>query len=97
MLEVVATCDSKNVSIKIIPDLYEIISGQARTSQLYGFPLIDIMPQLMPEWEKKYFPNYDAVWEKLDIHVLNDDEQLACVTRTYPELSWDEIMKELEG
>jgi len=53
MLEVVATCDSNNLSIKIIPDLYEIISGQARTSQLYGFPLIDIMPQLMPEWEKK--------------------------------------------
>ena len=53
MLEVVAKCDSNNVSIKIIPDLYEIISGQARTSQLYGFPLIDIMPQLMPEWEKK--------------------------------------------
>ncbi len=53
MLEVVAECDSNNVSIKIIPDLYEIISGQARTSQLYGFPLIDIMPQLMPEWEKK--------------------------------------------
>jgi exopolysaccharide biosynthesis polyprenyl glycosylphosphotransferase len=53
MLEVVAACDNKNISIKIIPDLYEIISGQARTSQLYGFPLIDIMPQLMPEWEKK--------------------------------------------
>ena len=53
MLEVVALCDSNDVSIKIIPDLYEIISGQARTSQLYGFPLIDIMPQLMPEWEKK--------------------------------------------
>ena len=53
MLEVVATCDSDTISIKIIPDLYEIISGQARTSQLYGSPLINISPQLMPEWEKK--------------------------------------------
>lgn len=53
MLEVVAACDSDSVSIKIIPDLYEIISGQARTSQLYGSPLIDISSQLMPEWEKK--------------------------------------------
>jgi exopolysaccharide biosynthesis polyprenyl glycosylphosphotransferase len=53
MLEVVAACDSDNVSIKIIPDLYEIISGQARTSQLYGAPLINITPLLMPEWEKK--------------------------------------------
>lgn len=53
MLEVVAVCDSPQISIKIIPDLYEIISGQARTSQLYGSPLINITPQLMPEWEKK--------------------------------------------
>jgi exopolysaccharide biosynthesis polyprenyl glycosylphosphotransferase len=29
------------------------LSGQARTAQIYGIPLIDIMPQLMPEWEKK--------------------------------------------
>jgi exopolysaccharide biosynthesis polyprenyl glycosylphosphotransferase len=53
LMNVVADCEMEDVSIKIIPDLYEIISGQARTSQIYGFPLIDIMPQLMPEWEKK--------------------------------------------
>ncbi len=53
LMQVVADCEMEEVSIKIIPDLYEIISGQARTSQIYGFPLIDIMPQLMPEWEKK--------------------------------------------
>jgi len=61
MLDVVGKCDLENVSIKIIPDLYEIISGQARTSQLYGFPLIDIMPQLMPEWEKKLKRLFDIV------------------------------------
>ena len=41
------------MGLKIVPDLYEILSGQARTSQIYGMPLIDIMPELMPEWEKK--------------------------------------------
>ena len=53
MMNVIAKSDEKNVRIKIVPDLYEIIGGQARTSQIYGFPLIDVMPQLMPEWEKK--------------------------------------------
>jgi len=43
----------KDVGLKIVPDLYEILSGQAKTSQIYGMPLIDIMPELMPEWEKK--------------------------------------------
>ena len=45
--------ENKGIGLKIVPDLYEILSGQARTSQLYGIPLIDIMPELMPEWEKK--------------------------------------------
>ena len=47
--------------MKIVPDLYEILSGQARTSQIYGIPLIDIMPQLMPEWEKKLKRIFDII------------------------------------
>ncbi len=53
LIQLISKCDQKNVGIKIVPDLYEILSGQAKTSQIYGMPLIDIMPQLMPEWEKK--------------------------------------------
>lgn len=49
---VIEKCEGLEVSLKIVPDLYEIISGQARTNQIYGFPLIDIMPELMPHWEK---------------------------------------------
>lgn len=53
LFSIVNEADNENLSIKIVPDLYEIISGQARTSQIYGLPLIDIMPKLMPDWEKK--------------------------------------------
>jgi exopolysaccharide biosynthesis polyprenyl glycosylphosphotransferase len=52
LLHVIERCDSQQIGLKIVPDLYDIISGQARTNQIYGFPLIEIMPQLMPEWEK---------------------------------------------
>ena len=52
LVDVISECEPKNVGLKIVPDLYEILSGQAKTSQIYGVPLIDIMPQLMPEWEK---------------------------------------------
>ncbi|MEK7263124.1 MAG: sugar transferase [Bacteroidota bacterium] len=51
LLDVIASCNSSDVQLKIIPDLYDIISGQARTNQIYGFPLIEIMPQLMQPWE----------------------------------------------
>lgn len=40
------------VSVKIVPDLYEIFSGQARTMQMYGTQLIDVSPQLMEPWEE---------------------------------------------
>ncbi|MBK7379941.1 MAG: sugar transferase [Ignavibacteriales bacterium] len=53
LVEVISLSENKGVGLKIVPDLYEILSGQARSSQLYGMPLIDIMPELMPEWEKK--------------------------------------------
>lgn len=53
IIDLITKCEDKNVGLKIVPHLYEILSGQARTTQLYGLTLIDIMPQLMPEWEKK--------------------------------------------
>ena len=31
--------------------MYDIISGQARTNQIYGLPLIEILPEFMPAWE----------------------------------------------
>lgn len=52
LIEIISRCETKDVTLKIIPDLYEILSGQAKTVQLYGFPLIDINPQLMSEWER---------------------------------------------
>jgi exopolysaccharide biosynthesis polyprenyl glycosylphosphotransferase len=51
-LHVVSLSTGFNVSLKIIPDMYDIISGQARTNQIYGFPLIEIMPHIMQPWEE---------------------------------------------
>lgn len=52
LLNIITHCNSHSVGLKIMPDLYDIISGQARTNQIYGFPLIEISPQLMTPWEE---------------------------------------------
>ncbi|MBN1446891.1 MAG: undecaprenyl-phosphate glucose phosphotransferase [Bacteroidetes bacterium] len=52
LLDIIGKCSAFNVKIKIRPDMYDIISGQARTNQLYGIPLIEISPQLMQPWER---------------------------------------------
>jgi exopolysaccharide biosynthesis polyprenyl glycosylphosphotransferase len=62
LLDIIARCSGHSVGMKIVPDLYDIISGQARTNQIYGFPLIEISPELMPPWE-------EAVKRLLDIIV----------------------------
>ena len=53
LIELISLASGKDIGLKIVPNLYEILSGQARTSQIYGMPLIDLIPQLMPEWERK--------------------------------------------
>ena len=53
VMEVVNQCNGLLVNFTIVPDLYDIVMGQARTNQIYGFPLIDILPHHMPEWERK--------------------------------------------
>jgi exopolysaccharide biosynthesis polyprenyl glycosylphosphotransferase len=52
LLDIITRCAAYPVGLKIQPDLYDIISGQARTNQIYGFPLIEISPGLMPPWEE---------------------------------------------
>ncbi len=41
-----------DTTIKVIPDLYDIVSGRARAYHLYGIPLIEVNPQIMPVWEQ---------------------------------------------
>lgn len=52
LMEIMRQCDSVEVGMKIMPDLYDIVSGQARISSLYGLPLMEVRPQLMKPWEE---------------------------------------------
>jgi len=52
LMELLHQCDTIEVGMKIMPDLYDIVSGQARISSLYGLPLMDVRPQLMKPWEE---------------------------------------------
>lgn len=49
--EIISRINGADASIKIVPDLYDSIAGQAHTSQLHGFPLIDVVPQIIPQWQ----------------------------------------------
>jgi len=42
IMKLISTINGAPVSIKIVPDLYEVISGLARTEQISGLPLIEV-------------------------------------------------------
>ena len=53
VMDVIGQCEDLPVNLKIEPDMYQIVLGQARTQQIYGFPLMEIHPDIMKPWEHK--------------------------------------------
>ncbi|MEX0779391.1 MAG: sugar transferase [Balneolales bacterium] len=52
LIHVLDQVDVPDVSIKILPDFHQVISGLNQTNQIFGLPLIEVMPDPMPSWEK---------------------------------------------
>ena len=50
--KVISMIQNKDIVIKIIPDMYDIISGSVKMNFLFGAALIDISPELLPDWQK---------------------------------------------
>lgn len=50
--KIITTLENLNVHIKIIPDMYDILSGQVKMTSIFGSPLIEINRNLMPQWQK---------------------------------------------
>lgn len=40
------------VLVKIVPDMYDILSGQVKMSTIYGAPLIEVNREIMPAWQQ---------------------------------------------
>ncbi len=43
--------EGTNVRIKVIPDMYDILSGSVKMSSIFGLPLIEVNPEIMPAWQ----------------------------------------------
>ena len=50
--KIIEQLSEKNVEVKIIPDILDILSGSVKTSNLYGAVLSDIQTGLIPEWQQ---------------------------------------------
>lgn len=49
---IITVLEGLPVIIKIIPDMYDILSGSVKMSSIFGTPLIVITKEIMPQWQK---------------------------------------------
>lgn len=59
--EIIAILDEGNVNIKIIPDMYTILTGQVKMSAIFGAPLIDISKEIMPPYQQSLKRLFDVL------------------------------------
>jgi polysaccharide biosynthesis protein PslA len=61
----------KDVEIKIVPDILDILSGSVKTSHVFGAVLSDIKTGLMPDWQQNIKRVLDVVVSTLGLILLS--------------------------
>lgn len=59
------------VTVKVLPDLYDIISGSVRINNVFAPVLISIHPELLPDWQKVCKRALDVVVSVLALILLS--------------------------
>lgn len=59
--KIVNELDYQGVIIKVIPDMYDILSGSVKMTSIFGAPLIVISREIMPMWEQSVKRFFDVV------------------------------------
>ncbi len=71
LIAVLDAIEVPDVSVKIVPNFYQLISGMNQTNQIHGLPLIEVMPDPMPTWEKFTKRTLDVVASLIILVVLS--------------------------
>ena len=49
--QIISRLDEADVRIKIIPDMYDIVSGSVKMTSIFGVPLIEVNTDIMAPWQ----------------------------------------------
>lgn len=52
LIAIISKMDYPDVTFKLMPDFYQLVGGLAKTNQIFGLPLIEIMSSPLPYWER---------------------------------------------
>jgi exopolysaccharide biosynthesis polyprenyl glycosylphosphotransferase len=67
---IIARVDNGKISIRVLPDMYSILSGSVDMTNIYGALLIEINPDVMPYWQRAIKRLMDIVFSLVAILCL---------------------------
>ena len=69
--KIINKLEETNIVIKVIPDMYDILTGKVKMSSIFGAPLIQISHDLMPAWQENLKRIIDIVVSVLSLLLLS--------------------------
>jgi exopolysaccharide biosynthesis polyprenyl glycosylphosphotransferase len=76
---IVTRLSYRPVVVKVLPDMYDIISGSVKTSNVYDAVLIHIHPDLMPDWQRVCKRAIDIICSLMAIIILSPVYLIAAI------------------
>ncbi|MFM7024304.1 MAG: sugar transferase [Flavobacteriales bacterium] len=74
--DIIAQLEGRNITIKTIPDVKDILLGSVKMNSILGAALIEVSPDVMPEWQKSVKRLFDF-WFSVLVLVLGSPIYLA--------------------
>lgn len=68
--KLISRLDGKNIAIKLIPDMYDIVTGSVKMTSIFGMPLIHVNNVTMPYWQQSVKKILDMLLSLLAITIL---------------------------
>ncbi len=69
--KIITDLDSKNISIKLIPDTYDILTGSVKMTSIFGALLIEVNREIMPVWQQNIKRIFDVILSVIAILILS--------------------------
>ncbi|MBK9147594.1 MAG: sugar transferase [Flavobacteriales bacterium] len=70
MSRIMNELEGTGVRIKVIPDMYDILSGSVKMTSIFGTPLIEVNPEIMPAWQFSLKRVVDIVVSSIALAIL---------------------------
>ncbi len=69
--QILADLNTTDVEVKVIPEMHDILLGAVKMTAIFGPPLIQIRPGLMPAWQQSIKRLIDVVISALSLVILS--------------------------